>query len=55
MMNPCVLPLDPLEAGHKLIRLWVHEVYRVFHDRLITPEERDLLLNFIRVFIYYLF
>lgn len=32
------------QEGNKLIRLWIHEVYRVFSDRLI--EEKDKVAFF---------
>ena len=35
--------MEPLEAMtlEELVRLWAHEALRLFHDRLITPEERE--------------
>lgn len=39
-------PKTHLAEGDKLIRLWVHEVYRVFYDRLIDDEDR---LNFFNI------
>ena len=35
--------MEPLDAMtlEELVRLWAHEALRLFHDRLITAEERD--------------
>ncbi|XP_023213503.1 dynein heavy chain 3, axonemal-like [Centruroides sculpturatus] len=33
-----------LKDSDKLIRLWVHEMYRVFHDKLINEDDRQVLL-----------
>ncbi len=33
-------PSTHMAEGDKLIRLWVHEVYRVFYDRLIDDQDR---------------
>lgn len=35
-----LVPPACLQDGDKLIRLWVHEVYRVFYDRLIDDSDR---------------
>ena len=35
-----LVPKTHMTEGDKLVRLWVHEVYRVFYDRLIDDEDR---------------
>ena len=35
-----LVPKTNMTEGDKLIRLWVHEVYRVFYDRLIDDHDR---------------
>ncbi|XP_038073730.1 dynein heavy chain 3, axonemal-like isoform X4 [Patiria miniata] len=39
---------DSKEAGNKLIRLWVHEVYRVFYDRLVDDEDRQIFFKIVK-------
>lgn len=31
-----------------LVRMWAHECMRIFHDRLIFEEDRDVFMNFLR-------
>uniref|UniRef100_A0A7N6BTR8 Dynein axonemal heavy chain 7 n=1 Tax=Anabas testudineus TaxID=64144 RepID=A0A7N6BTR8_ANATE len=35
-------PHTNMQDGDKLIRLWIHEVYRVFYDRLIDDEDKEI-------------
>uniref|UniRef100_G1P4G7 Dynein axonemal heavy chain 12 n=1 Tax=Myotis lucifugus TaxID=59463 RepID=G1P4G7_MYOLU len=42
---------DAVGSKHTMIRLFVHEVLRVFYDRLINDEDRYWLFNLIKVVI----
>ena len=35
-----LVPKTHMTEGDKLIRLWIHEVYRVFYDRLVDDSDR---------------
>lgn len=41
------VPRLRLTESNKLIRLWIHETYRTFHDRLINNTDRNLLFELI--------
>ena len=35
-----LVPKTHMKEGDKLTRLWVHEIYRVFYDRLVDDNDR---------------
>ena len=39
----------PLEDTRKLTRLWAHETLRVFHDRLVSDEDRTWFQSLLKV------
>ena len=47
-----LVPPNCLKEPDKLIKLWIHEACRVFHDRLVDPEDRLELLNMLKFSCY---
>ncbi|XP_075248722.1 dynein axonemal heavy chain 7-like isoform X2 [Convolutriloba macropyga] len=39
---------ETMETAQSLKKLWVHEIYRVFYDRLVDDADRDWLFNYTR-------
>ena len=48
LLKPEVVP-DGQEGNQKIMRLWIHEVYRVFYDRLVDENDRDLFFHMVKV------
>ena len=43
-----LVPKTHMSEGDKLIRLWVHEVYRVFYDRLIDDKDHEQFFHIVQ-------
>lgn len=48
VISGCLLvPQARLKEQEKFVRLWAHETYRVFNDRLIDDNDREMLLKIV--------
>ncbi|XP_015588713.1 dynein heavy chain 3, axonemal [Cephus cinctus] len=47
-----LVPASRIKEPEKLIKLWIHEIYRVFHDRLIDEQDRVTLFEMVKVTCY---
>ncbi|XP_068084555.1 dynein axonemal heavy chain 3 [Anabrus simplex] len=43
-----LVPSTHLQDPDKLIRLWIHEAYRVFYDRLVDEDDRQKLFSIVK-------
>ncbi|KAM4725109.1 LOW QUALITY PROTEIN: dynein axonemal heavy chain 3-like [Anableps anableps] len=41
-------PSTHMQDGDKLIRLWIHEIYRVFYDRLIDNADKEIFFTIVK-------
>ncbi|KAK7495478.1 hypothetical protein BaRGS_00013176, partial [Batillaria attramentaria] len=47
LLKPSVVP-GGAEGGQKICRLWIHEVYRVFYDRLVDDGDRETFFRIVK-------
>ena len=45
MQGVMLTPPDCMQDSNKCLRLWLHESYRVFYDRLVDDKDRDLFFG----------
>ncbi|KZC07229.1 Dynein heavy chain 3, axonemal [Dufourea novaeangliae] len=47
-----LVPAARMQDPDKLIRLWIHELYRVFNDRLVDQNDQDILFKMVQYTCY---
>ncbi|XP_047106954.1 dynein axonemal heavy chain 3 [Schistocerca piceifrons] len=47
-----LVPSSNMSESDKLMRLWIHETYRVFYDRLVDTDDRKKLFGIVRNSLY---
>ncbi|XP_014215495.1 dynein heavy chain 3, axonemal [Copidosoma floridanum] len=48
MSGVLLVPASRMKDPDKLVRLWIHEIYRVFHDRLVDEDDREQLFSMVK-------
>lgn len=48
-----LVPSARLKDPDKLIRLWIHETYRVFDDRLVNNEDKCVLNCLVNMLMFF--
>ena len=48
ILGICLSDKDHVVDQEQIVRLWVHEIWRVFGDRLVNDDDRMFLLEFVR-------
>ena len=48
LLKPKVVP-QGVDGAQKICRLWMHEVYRVFYDRLVDDADRETFFRIVKV------
>jgi len=47
MRGVLLVPAERMAEPDKLIRLWIHEVHRVFNDRLTEDQDRFVFTSYL--------
>ncbi|PVD24893.1 hypothetical protein C0Q70_15383 [Pomacea canaliculata] len=47
LLKPRVVP-SGVEGAQKICRMWIHEVYRVFYDRLVDDSDRETFFRIVK-------
>ena len=48
IIGVCLTDNTTLATSEQVVKIWVHEIMRVFSDRLVNDQDRDTILNSIK-------